>query len=144
MDKVILKKILLNNAMFFLIDLLILGLIVLGVFDSIFSSFAPGVPFYIPIAPILLWRILVLVPSILIAYNRYGDNKLDLKKLTKYYAFSFISQIIVTSVIFSMFPAFSSFLVIFLTIMVFISVSVSISFMIVNLQKRNFPKNKNR
>jgi len=135
MDKIILKKILINNVMFFLIDLLVLGLIIFGVFDSIFSSFAPGVPFYIPIAPILLWRILVLASSVLIAYKRCGNSTLNLKELIKYYAFSFISQIIITSITFSMFPAFSPFIVIFLTIILFSLISFCISFIIINFHK---------
>lgn len=127
MNKNIFISVIINNLILFVIDFAILFLILRGVFNPLFSSNVSGTAFYIPLAPIIFWRILVFLISIFVIYKRFSKTKIKIENLSVYYFLSLLGQLLVTSVTFFLVPAFNPFVVVIIAIFVYVLLSIGIS-----------------
>ncbi len=134
MNRTIFKKIFINNLLFLGAEIFFLLLTSIGVFDFLQAA-NTGAMFSFDANFFFVFHLFILVVLSIIAYKRY-DEKITFANLAKYYFFSFISLMVMLSILLSMLPAFSPIFVILVTSIFFGLISIFISFIIINFKKR--------
>ena len=132
MNKTMFKKIIINNLLFLLIEILFLFLTSIGIFDSLQAS-NTGTIFSFDSNFFFISHLVIVIILSVVAYKRYYGG-ITFVNLTKCFLFSFISMIGILSILLSMLPAFSTIRVIPSIIISFVLISLLISFIITHFK----------
>ncbi len=128
MDKDMFKKIIVNNIIFFIIEIVFLSLILTGTFDSLMSP-NNGAMVSFDLQFFLISHLIVIAILVVIGYKRYNNDKTDIVRLTKYYLLSFATLILVITFFLS-YPKYSPMFVITYAILIFSLISFAVSLVI--------------